>query len=703
MVSEIAKEVLKARYFRKGETKWEDVCRRVADFIGDSEEERKEYYKLLANMDFIPNSPTLMNAGTELGQLSACFVLPVEDSIDGIFNAIHWGARIHQSGGGTGYSFSKLRPEGSPVKSSDGVASGPVSFMKVFDAATEQIKQGGRRRGANMGLLNIDHSDVMKFIKCKTTEGIISNFNISVMVPDSFMEDPDDKKIDAIVDGIHKNGEPGVLFYDAINRTNPTPNLGDIVATNPCGEQPLLSFESCNLGSINLANFVKGEIIDMKKLREVVRSSIRFLDKVIDKNKYPIDEIRNATLKTRKIGLGVMGWHDMLITLGISYDSDKAIKLAEEIMKDINDTALDESMLLAKKYGPFPAIKGSIYDYDVRNAARTTIAPTGSISIIADASSGIEPVFSWVLKRKNTVGKEFFVVHPLFKDALKEAIKSTKSPNGDLYEDALKHCYEKGTIQDIPWMSEEFKSIYKSALDIGFKDHIRMQAAFQKYTDNAISKTINMPQTATKDDIRDALFLAWKLGCKGITIYRQGSRDKEVLTLKKQESPIVDPLAYKRPRDLPGYTSKRRTGCGKLFVTINERDGRPYEIFINSEGGGCNAFSNALGRSLSLALRFGTPVRDIIKQLSRVKCPVAMRNARSEGDSCAHIIAKCLTEFIPDQDEEVVAAAAKPTTITTTQVTVDNASKCPTCGSRLEFGEGCNRGSCKICGWSGCN
>jgi ribonucleoside-diphosphate reductase alpha chain len=554
--TQVVDSILSARYLRKGEKTFEDICRRVASAVAGDKEEATDFFTIMVSLRFLPNSPTLMNAGTDLGQLSACFVLPVPDSIPGIFDAMKQGAIIHKTGGGTGYNFSHIRPQGSRVRSTDGVASGPVSFMGIFNVATEVIRQGGRRRGANMGILNVWHPDILPFLSAKSQEGDISNFNLSVMADDKFMELISRKKFDAtcithpysgeaitvgqiwsgIVDGIWKTGEPGILFYDEINRHNPVPNLGVIDSTNPCGEQPLLPYESCVLGSINLADCIHNGILDEDALTGTVRIGVRFLDRVIDKNVYPFPEIAEATKKTRKIGLGLMGVHDALLTVGLAYDSSEGRAWCEHVMRTVTNTAVDESRQLADKYGAFPAWKESIWkDFPMRNATLTTIAPTGTLSLLAGCSSGIEPVFSFAYTRRNTVGKTFVIVNPVFRAALEK----TLSDSGLSYAEqrkkvdmAINHVHEQGTVQDVTWLPEKFRALFKTALDIHWKDHILMQAAFQKHVHASISKTINMPNTATREECADALIMAWKLKLKGITIYRIGSRQNVVLSLK---------------------------------------------------------------------------------------------------------------------------------------------------------------------------
>lgn len=731
----VVDSILSARYLRKGEKDFSDICHRVAAALAEDKAEEGRFFEAMNSLRFLPNSPTLMNAGTELGQLSACFTLPVPDSIDGIFDAMKQGAIIHKTGGGTGYNFSGLRPEGSPVQSTEGVASGPVSFMRVFNAATEVIKQGGRRRGANMGILNVWHPDIIPFITAKTKEGEFANFNISVMVNDKFMDLVSRGQMDevwlthphtgdpvtvgriwtAIVEGIWKNGEPGILFYDEINRRNPTPRLGNIDTTNPCGEQPLFPYESCVLGSINLAACMQGGALDENLLGETARMGTRFLDLVIDRNVFPIPQIREATNRTRKIGLGLMGVHDALLIAGLPYDSPQGRAWCEHAMELVTRAAIDESRKLAEKRGPFPAWEGSIWkDTPVRNAAMTTIAPTGTISLLAGCSSGIEPIFSFAYTRKNTVGKTFVIVNPVFRSQLAGAL-SVMGLSGDTREkkteEVISHVHETGTVQDLTWLPEDFRKLCKTALDISWRDHILMQAAFQKHVHASISKTINMPSSATKEDCAEALLMAWTLKLKGITIYRTGSREDVVLTLKEKApapampAPVaagrsipekIPALSIDRPKELSGRTYLCQSGCCQLYVTVNLLDGKPMEVFIRTVGsGGCEANSGALGRAISTGLQNGVPYSKFVKQFAKVNCVVAIKNSSSEGHSCADVVGRCI---------ELSAKNESITTLKDWDIReVGKKNPCPDCGQSLDFGEGCNKGICKHCGWTGCS
>ncbi|HEY8484002.1 MAG TPA: adenosylcobalamin-dependent ribonucleoside-diphosphate reductase [Longimicrobiales bacterium] len=567
-LSENAIRVLRARYLRRDAERKiietpEELFERVAAGVAHAELLlhgarqaafwRDEFLELLASLDFLPNSPTLMNAGTPLGQLSACFVLPVGDSMEEIFAALREMALIQRTGGGTGFSFSRLRPRGATILSTGGQTPGPVSFMKIFDCATEHIKLGGKRRGANMGILRVDHPDILEFITSKVEDGIVlRNFNISVGATDAFMEavredrsydlvDPRDGRpvkqmsarevFERIVDSAWRSGDPGLVFLDTINRAQPTPHLGEIEATNPCGEIPLLPYESCNLGSINLSHMVRegkeGAEVDWEKLGATVRKAFRFLDDVIEVSRYPVPEIERMTRGNRKIGLGVMGFADLLIRLGISYDSDAAVELGDRLMSFVAEAALEASRELAGERGVYPHWPGSRHEQEglrVRNATRTAIAPTGTISIIAGTSPSIEPLFAVAYRRRHVLEEETLEeVNPLFREHLER--------RGLNAEEILPRVLEAGSLKDVAGIPEDVKRLFATALEIPWERHLQIQAAFQRHVDNSVSKTINMPEEATPDDVRRAYWQAWELGLKGITIFRYGSKGVQVLEM----------------------------------------------------------------------------------------------------------------------------------------------------------------------------
>ncbi len=560
-LTENAKIVLRARYLLKDEQgrvietpgeMFSRVAKSVAEterlYGGEPAYWAERFLDLMTDLRFLPNSPAMMNAGKRLGQLAACFVLPVEDSMDSIFSSLKSAAMILQSGGGTGFSFSRLRPKADVVRSTGGIASGPVSFMRIFNTATEVIKQGGARRGANMGILRVDHPDILDFIRIKRRSGELENFNISVAVTDEFMDalkkdgeyelrNPRTKAafkkikaktvFDEIVRSAWETGDPGVVYIDVINRGNPTPNLGEMESTNPCGEQPLLPYEACVLGSINVSKYVKegaAPSVDYERLAGDIGTAVRFLDDAIDANRYPIPTIEAMHKGNRKIGLGLMGWADLLISLGVPYGSRKSFDLAGELMKFFRDRAREQSVEIAKGRGVFPNFSGSIYDAPgmprVRNATTTTIAPTGTLSIIAGCSSGIEPLFALAYKRL-IMETELFELNRRFFDTANEM--------GFYSEELKEKVIRQGNLRGIKEVPREIRSIFRTAHEIRYKDHIEMQARFQEYTDNAVSKTINMPKGATRDDVARAYLLAYEMGCKGITIFRYGTQKRGTL------------------------------------------------------------------------------------------------------------------------------------------------------------------------------
>lgn len=727
-------EVLKRRYLKRDEEGRlietpEELFKRVATAIaqidakyGKSEKEiyktKDEFFELITSLRFLPNSPTLMNAGTPLGQLSACFVLPVEDSMEGIFDAVKYAAMIHKSGGGTGFSFSRLRPKGDVVGSTKGISSGPVSFMGVFDSATEAVKQGGRRRGANMGLLRVDHPDILEFIRCKDDLTRFTNFNISVGLTEEFMKavindeeyelvNPRTGQIvkklkakdvfDLIIHQAWKNGEPGIVFLDRINAANPTPQLGEIEATNPCGEQPLFAYESCNLGSINLAKMVKDTSVNWELLRDTVWKAVHFLDNVIDANKYPLVLIEKMTKSNRKIGLGVMGWADMLVQLKIPYHSKEALNLAEQIMKFILNEGRLASIQLAKERGTFPNYEKSIY-YDklpLRNATITTIAPTGTLSIIAACSSGIEPFFALCFARNVMDGTRLVEVNQYFKKEMERL---------GLWSDSLaEKIAETGSIQQIKEIPEEIKKIFVTAHEITPSEHIRMQAAFQQYVDNAVSKTVNLPHDATEEDVREVYLLAYRLGCKGVTVYRDGSRQGQVIQKGQKTETQLTQISLKprkRPETLKGITRLMKTGCGNLYVTINkDKDGKPFEVFTNiGKAGGCAASqAEAIGRLISLAMRSGIETQEIVKQLKGISCHAPVWSGNGKITSCSDAIAKAIEAELRDSRGDIIEDKDE----IKSNSEVAHYGACPECGSSLSYEEGCV--ICHSCGFTRCS
>jgi ribonucleoside-diphosphate reductase alpha chain len=743
MLTKNAITVLERRYLTKDdqgnliETP-EGMFHRVAEAIAAAEaaygatetqvkETEAEFFRMMYDLEFLPNSPTLMNAGRELGQLAACFVLPIQDSMESIFETIKQTALIHKSGGGTGFSFSRLRPASDVVQSTNGISSGPISFMEVFNSATEAIKQGGTRRGANMGCLRVDHPDILSFISAKKDGERLTNFNISVLLTEEFMkaveagEDYDlmnprtgeqvkklnaRKVFDLIVNMAWRNGEPGIIFIDRINRDNPTPALGEIESTNPCGEQPLLPYEACNLGSINLSKMIMqtpdGTAVDFMKLSKTVHMAVRFLDDVIDISRYPLDQIAEMVHGNRKIGLGVMGFADMLIELGIPYDSEQAISIAEEVMKFIETEARQTSIELAKERGEFPNFKGSIYDVPdspkMRNATVTTIAPTGTLSIIAGCSSGVEPLFAVCYVRNVLDGTELVEANPLF-----ERIANDR----EFYSEMLmKDIARNGTIKGMDDVPQDVQRIFVTAHDIAPVWHIKMQAAFQKHVDNAVSKTVNFANSATTDEVTEVYKLAYRLGCKGVTVYRDGSRDEQVLSVgsnkKKEGAEQALEAGALAPRPRPvrtkGVTEKVRTGCGSLYVTINEDGEGLCEVFARmGKSGGCASSQlDAVSRVISTALRAGVKPESIIKQLRGNVCPSPGWDAGGRVLSCPDAIGIALEHYV--QFKQTGQASD---TVSKWSSTLDNmVGACPDCGGAVEHESGCL--VCRFCGYSKC-
>ena len=764
-----ARSILEKRYLKRDENQPaetpEEMLFRVASVVGEvetqygkSSEETSQvieaFYNMMARLEFMPNSPTLMNAGRDLGQLSACFVLPVDDSMEAIFDAIKHAAIIHKSGGGTGFSFSRLRPKNSTVRSTGGVASGPVSFMKVFNSATEAVKQGGTRRGANMGILRVDHPDIEGFIRCKEDSNEITNFNISVGITDDFMKalanktdydliDPHTKKPTGqrraedifwqIVDHAWENGEPGIVFLDRINSDNPTPALGEIEATNPCGEQPLFPNEACNLGSINLKAMVKREdgknTIDWEHLARTTRLAVRFLDNVIDANNYPLDVIKSMVEGNRKIGLGVMGFADMLISLGVPYDSEEAVSYAEKVMSFIQTEGRLESERLAQERGTFPNYEKSVFYgvRPVRNATVTTIAPTGTISMICGASSGVEPIFAVAYTKTVLDGTPFVEVNPLFLDYAREC--------GFLSESLKEKIAESGSIQGLLEVPAWIQRIFVTAQEIDPKWHIQIQAAFQKYTDNAVSKTINFPHEATRDDIAEAYLLAYELNCKGLTVYRDGSREEQVLSKGTNNNKSTDNTAVKsgpakgiqprpRPQVTMGVTEKIKIGCGNLYVSVNADEQGICEIFTNTgRAGGCSSQSEATARLISISLRSGISVESIIEQIKGIRCPACIRRDGVNVTSCPDAIARVIKKYIDVESNGNENKSKPPATPSNTAESkhlpsigaiktdegailksvgnmVLNVNACPDCNMPIQHESGCI--VCIHCGYSKC-
>ena len=758
-LSENALRVLEKRYLKKDdqgrpiETP-EEMFRRVARAVaqadiaygdeGEAQETEERFFRLMTSLEMMPNSPTLMNAGRELGQLSACFVLPVGDSMDSIFEAVKDTALIHKSGGGTGFSFSRVRPKNDQVLSTKGVSSGPISFMTVFDAATETIKQGGMRRGANMGVLAVDHPDILEFISCKQESSRLNNFNISVALTESFMEavEADEtyelvnprtgqvtgrlraaQVFDRIVESAWRNGEPGILFMDRINRDNPTPVLGRIESTNPCGEQPLLPYESCNLGSLNLARVVGDDGgVDWEKLAENARLSVHFLDNVIDANRYPLEQIGRMSRANRKIGLGVMGFADLLVRLGIPYDSEEATRLAEKIMEFIAREAVSASEKLAERRGPFPNFEQSICAEQEspprRNATTTTIAPTGTISLISGCSSGIEPLFATAFVRNVLDNERLVEIYPLFEGIARR--------EGFYSDELIEKILQTGSVQGLDEVPEHWRRVFVTSHDISPEWHIRMQAAFQKHTENSVSKTVNFPEEASEEEVREAFWLAYRLGCKGVTIYRDQSREHQVLqkgvgpsavptSLEEESGDRASLTPRPRPEFMQGLTKRMDTSCGSLYVTINwDETGRPFEVFTSmGKAGGCaSSQSEAIGRLASLALRSGVDPGQVARQLRGISCHLPRGIGKKRISSCADAVAQALQFFLSRGlrgSGELMGGAgheSRPMDRAADDIVEKDLARlflrgaCPDCQGPLEREGGCS--VCRNCGYSDC-
>ena len=751
--TEPALRVLRERYLTRKDGEVvetpEEMCWRVALSIAVGEarygrspaavrEIAEAFYEVMIDNSFLPNSPTLMNAGKGNGlQYSACYVLPVGDSMEEIFDSVKAAAIIHKSGGGTGFAFSRLRPKDDIVKSTGGRASGPVSFLRVFNGATEAVKQGGTRRGANMGILKVDHPDILEFIECKL-DGGITNFNISVAATDAFMDALDKgleydlvnphtghvtkrlwarEVFDRIVRAAWRTGDPGMVFIDRINASpaNPTPEIGMIEATNPCGEQPLLPNEACNLGSLNVAKFGRqaenGEWgVDWDDMERVIRLAVRFLDDVIEMNPYPLPEIDATVKANRRIGLGIMGWADLLFTLGIPYDSDEAVALGARLMAFVKEKAHDQSAKLAEERGPFPNWSRSIYRQGrpMRNSTVTTIAPTGTISMIAGCSSGVEPIFALAFEHrvKQTEGERVLTF-------VNETFERIARERGFFSDALMTEIARRGTLHGIPGVPEDAARVFRTAHDIGFEWHVRHQAAFQRSTDNGVSKTINLPNEASEADVARAYQLAWELGCLGITVFRDGCKGEQVLNVgvgakkDKAEAAVAPPapaVIKPRPHSLTGATYRVGTPIGTAFITVNETpDGEPFEVFLQVGKGGSDtmAVAEALGRLISLVLRMPSPLtaqrrlEEVISQLSRIGGAQPMGFGPSKILSLPDAIARTLAEHIG----QIKAPAVVPAQPAVGQKAVGDL--CKECGqATFIYEEGCKK--CLSCGFNEC-
>ncbi len=771
-LSDNARVVLEKRYLRKN-AKGEiaetpaGMFRRVAhaiaapEYANGSVEEamawEEKFYEVMAKLEFVPNSPTLMNAGIQradgqgTGTLSACFVMGLDDHMDGIMTTAKETAMVQKYGGGTGFALSSIRPKGATIQTTHGQACGPVEVLRHLSSVSKLVTQGGKRDGANMAVMDVHHPDIMEFIDCKAQEGEIHNFNISVGASHEFMEavkagttyplrfheNPADTsspivevgRLDArevfekIVHGAWRNGEPGMIFLDWVNHRNPTPHIGRMTATNPCGEQPLLPYESCNLGAISLQRFiveVDGHpTVDYDKLREVVHVATRFLDNVIDANAYSVDKIETMTKATRKIGLGVMGFADMLVEMGIPYDSEEGLELGRKIMRFIKDESDRMSVMLAEERGNFPAYEGSRFDTPdgtpMRNACRLTVAPTGTTSMIAGCSSGIEPLFALCYHKHNILGGESL----LYVD---ENFEKAARDGGFYSEDLMNYLAEGGSLQDRDDVPESAKSTFVVAGDISPEMHVRMQAAFQESVDAAISKTINFPNEATDEDVRSAYMLAWELGCKGITVYRSGSREAEVLTAgvenEEQEAetnghaspPLVE--RSPRPRVMQGLTENVRTGQGKLYVTVNfDDERRPFEVFcaLGKAGSVESAHMEAIARLISMSLRSGVAPEQVVEHLRGITDEPVWDGGtlvRSVPDAISLVLDKYITDK-PTTDAPTAQIGLFPSVESVgSEDEIKFAGpltgkRCPECSAYLVAQEGCL--NCLDCGYSKCD
>ncbi|MGB6919393.1 MAG: adenosylcobalamin-dependent ribonucleoside-diphosphate reductase [Phycisphaerae bacterium] len=755
--SRLAADILKRRYLRKDEhgrviETPKQMFRRVARAVaaaeknyGASEAEietlTERFYKLMVQGIFLPNSPTLMNAGRKAGMLSACFVLPVPDDLPGIFESVRNTALIQKAGGGTGFAFDSLRPTGDLVASSGGTTSGPISFMKVFSETTRAIQQGSFRRGANMAMMSLEHPDIVKFLQAKQEQGAFENFNLSAKVTDVFMralgDRPNEPHVvvnprtgaryfipcdvdlatytiddlipvghvsmpvftirqiwDMLVRGAHATGEPGVCFIDRVNLFNPTPQLGRIEATNPCGEQPLLPYESCNLGSVNVSRFVRRSegTLDWDALGEAIALAVRFLDDVIDVNHYPIPEIEELTKGNRKIGLGIMGFADALVLQGIRYDSEEGLRAAGELAAFLEKKAHEATCDLVEERSAFPKFLGSLWDEfegrPARNATCTTIAPTGTISLIAECSSGIEPIHSLATRRRALDGREYVELHPLLAQLGEE--------EGWMTEQVRAALLGGVSAADIAGIPKPLARILVTAHEVAPEWHVRIQAAFQKHTDNAVSKTVNLPSTATVEDVDRIFRQAHELGCKGTTVYRDGSREGQTLTSAGagHQARAVQISPRPRARGTSGKTLKFRMGCGTLFVTVNKDEQGLCEVFANlGKAGGCPSQSEATCRAVSVALRSGVDPKVLIEQLRGIRCLSTATARKGNGDidvlSCPDAIARAIEEALGETSTGAPQAAASA-----------GGRPCPHCGAPMRREAGCS--VCDACTYNSC-